>query len=153
MGASGWDYYLPYQADFGAALDGLRRQVFADGDYWWAVPGEFGKSASDFPDRPRTEAELWADESVQYDGTHSILDVERVHGPGEKPEVLTVQPVDDGEALAKLGVAKLTRAHVPALEGLVTERGFGRCAVLTTTPGSLGRSTSGDSPGTRAGRQ
>jgi hypothetical protein len=83
-GASGWDYYVPYQADFGAALDGLRRRVFADGDCWWTVPGEFAKSASDFSDRPRTEAELWADESVQYDGTHSILDMERVLGPGEK---------------------------------------------------------------------
>jgi hypothetical protein len=32
--------------------------------------------------------------------------------------------------LAKLGVAKLTRAHVEALQGLAEERGFGRCAVL-----------------------
>jgi hypothetical protein len=73
VGASGWDYYVAYQPDLQAALDELRRHVFEIGDYWWAVPCEFGKSAAEFPDRPRTEAELWADESVQESGTHSIL--------------------------------------------------------------------------------
>jgi hypothetical protein len=33
MGASGWRYLVPYQEDLAAALDALRRQVFADGDY------------------------------------------------------------------------------------------------------------------------
>lgn len=33
MGASGWDYIVPYQADLQAALDDLRRQVFSSGDY------------------------------------------------------------------------------------------------------------------------
>jgi hypothetical protein len=130
MGASGWDYYVPYQRDLGAALAELRRHVFETGDYWWAVPGEFGKSASDFPDRPRTEDELWAQEVVLYSGTHSILDMDRVLGPGEKPDVLTVEPLTEAEALEKLGVAKPTRAHTEALEKLADQRGFGRCAVL-----------------------
>jgi len=33
VGASGWDYVVPYQEDLGAALDVLRRQVFASGEY------------------------------------------------------------------------------------------------------------------------
>jgi hypothetical protein len=57
VGASGWDYYVAYQPDLQAALNELRRHVFETGDYWWAVPYEFGKSAADFPNRPRTEAE------------------------------------------------------------------------------------------------
>ena len=55
MGASGWDYYVPYQSDLQAALDELRQRVLDSGDYWWAVPYEFGKSAREFPNRPRTE--------------------------------------------------------------------------------------------------
>jgi hypothetical protein len=33
MGASAWEYLVPYQTDLGAALDALRRQVFASGKY------------------------------------------------------------------------------------------------------------------------
>jgi hypothetical protein len=64
VGASGLSY-VAYQPDPQAALDKLRQRVFETGDYWWAVPYEFGKPAADFPNRPRTEAELWAEEIVQ----------------------------------------------------------------------------------------
>ena len=40
MGASGWSYFVPYQPDLQAALDALRAQVLADGDYWWAAKYE-----------------------------------------------------------------------------------------------------------------
>jgi hypothetical protein len=40
MGASGWRYVVPYQEDLAAALDALRRQVFADGDF--VSPAEEG---------------------------------------------------------------------------------------------------------------
>lgn len=33
MGASGWEYLVPYQADLQAALNDLRRRVFESGDY------------------------------------------------------------------------------------------------------------------------
>jgi hypothetical protein len=135
VGASGWDYYVAYQPDLQAALDELRRRVFEAGDYWWAVPYEFGKSAADFPDRPRTEAELWADESVQESGTHSILDMSRVVTDGEEPDFGTVQPVTEAEALDRVGVATLTREHVEALGPLAEQRWFGRCAVLHDAAG------------------
>lgn len=136
MGASGWDYYVPYQPDLAAALRELRRQVLDSGDYWWAVPGEFGTSAAKFPNRPRTEAELWADEVVQESGTHSILDMERVLDDGEEPDYCTVQPVTEAESLARIGVAKLTREHVEALQPLAERRSFGRCAVLHDAAGA-----------------
>jgi hypothetical protein len=123
MGASGWEYYVPYQPDLQAALDELRRRVLDSGDYWWAVPYEFGRPACDYPDRPRTEDELWAEEAVQESGTHSILDVRRV------------EPVTEAEAMERLGVAQLTRAHVGALQSLVAERWSGRCAVLHDAAG------------------
>lgn len=130
MGASGWSYYVAYQPDLGRALDELREKVFAEGDYWWAVPYEFGKSASDFPDRPRSEEELWESEVVQESGTHSILDVHEVVRSGQSGRFGTVEPVSEEEALRCAGVATLTRAHVKRIGELATERWAGRCAVL-----------------------
>jgi len=135
VGASDWNYYVPYQPNLQTALDELREHVFQTGEYWWAVPYEFGKSAADFPNRPRTEAELWAEEVVQESGTHSILDMSRVVADGEAPDYGTVQPVSEAEALERLGVAKLTRAHVAALQPLAAQRWFGRCAILHDTAG------------------
>ncbi len=130
MGASGWEYYVPYQPDLQAALQELRHRVFETGDYWWAVPHEYGKSAADFPNRPRTEAELWAEEVVQESGTHSILDMSHVAAESETPGYGTVQPVTDVEAVERLGAAKPTRAHIDALQPLATQRWIGRCAIL-----------------------
>src|SRR5947208_11567385 len=33
MGATGWTYFVPYEADISAALQRLRADVFARGDY------------------------------------------------------------------------------------------------------------------------
>jgi hypothetical protein len=127
LGASGWDYHVPYQPDLRAAFDHLRRQILTTGDYWWATGGG---TAADFPDRPATMRDLWADETVQQEGTHSILDMSRIGQPGETPAMGTVQPVTEDEALARTGTAKPTRAHVEALDPLVEASWSGRCAVL-----------------------
>jgi hypothetical protein len=127
MGASGWDYYVPYQDDLGAALKALRDRVFAEGDYWWAVPDEF---AADCPDRPTTWADLMADDEVRESGTHSILDVFKVVEPGEEPGFGTVEPVSTAQALAHVGTEHPTREHAKALTGLAEHRWIGRCAVL-----------------------
>ncbi|GIF09183.1 hypothetical protein [Actinoplanes siamensis] len=136
MGASGWNYYVAYQPDLGRALAELRTRVFDEGDYWWADAAELGKPASAFPDRPRTEDELWASESVQESGTHSILDMFSVVQPGEKPAFGTVEPVSEQEAWDRAGVTRLTRAHVDAIDDLADERWFGRCAVLHDETGA-----------------
>ena len=41
MGATGWDYFVPYQPDISAALQRLREDVFARGDY--ELGDEFSK--------------------------------------------------------------------------------------------------------------
>ncbi|GAA4921996.1 hypothetical protein [Actinoplanes utahensis] len=130
MGASWWSYHVPYQPDLQAALDGLRERAFAEGDYWWAVPRQNKTSAADFPDRPRTEEELWAEEIVQDSGTHSILDVREIVTVPGRATCGTVHVVDEAEALERVGVARPTREHVAELEPLATERWVGRCAVL-----------------------
>ncbi|MEV5611097.1 hypothetical protein [Streptomyces sp. NPDC052225] len=125
MGASGWDYYVPYLEDVGAALDDLKRQVFDARDYLWY---------EDIP-HPATIEELWDDESVQETGTHSILDMDRVLRPGEDPEITTVRPVSAEEARRATGTDVLTREHVEAIEPLATERWYGRVAVLHDAAG------------------
>jgi hypothetical protein len=37
MGATGWSYFVPYEADISAALQRLRENVFARGDYEYGV--------------------------------------------------------------------------------------------------------------------
>jgi hypothetical protein len=120
-----------------------------------------GKSARDYPNRPRIIDELFADERVQESGTHSILDMRRVLPEGEpqkfgwldaamtspsemerlfaehgQPEYGTVAPVTAAEALDRTGVAKLTRDHLVAIDDLATHRWFGRCAVLHDATGT-----------------
>ncbi|RKR87834.1 hypothetical protein BDK92_2135 [Micromonospora pisi] len=129
MGASGWDYFVPYQPDLRVALRDLRQRVFAEGDYWWAR-GEIGKSASDHDNRPATLDELFEDEWVQESGTHSILDMYKIVSDGEQPDYGTVQPVTPAEALRCAGTERLTRDHLEAINHLAEERWFGRCAIL-----------------------
>jgi hypothetical protein len=130
VGASDWSYSVPYQPDLDAALQSLREQVFADGDYWWAAKDELGTSAKEYDDRPTTLDDLWADESVQESGTHSILDIERVVPPDEAPDYGTIQLVTAAEAIASTGHETLTRQDLDAIRGLAARRWFGRGAIL-----------------------
>ena len=60
MGASGWDYYVPFQVDMAAALRDLRARVFEQGEFEWHGEGQ--------PERdvmPATLEQLWQDESVR----------------------------------------------------------------------------------------
>ncbi|MFE4250423.1 hypothetical protein ACFRU3_13060 [Streptomyces sp. NPDC056910] len=123
MGASGWDYYVPYQEGLNAALQQLRHEVFEAGDYYWEP-------------RPQSLKELWEDESVQESGTHSILDIFRVVGPDDTPDYNTVVPVTAEEARELLGTDKLTRAHVKDFDVFPRSRWIGRCAVLHDDEGN-----------------
>ncbi|GAA2388981.1 hypothetical protein [Dactylosporangium salmoneum] len=160
MGASGWGYYTDYQPDLQRAFEALQARVLADGEYWWAVED---KNASNCPNRPRTLAELFADQHVQQSGTHSILDMNRVLPIGEppkygwagdleeifrsgggreaiarlgQPEFGTIAPVTPAEAVELVGTDKLAREHVNALDNMRYHVGFGRCAVLHDATGA-----------------
>lgn len=128
MGASGWEYYVPYQEDLGAALNALKKEVFEARDYYWDPWDE--DDTGEARARPATIEQLWEDERVQEEGTHSILDMDRMLRPGEEPDYGTVQPLQPAEAHRATGTDRLTRAHVRAIEPLADKRWFGRCAVL-----------------------
>lgn len=135
MGASGWEYFVPYQEDLGRALDGLREDVFRSGDWLWTSRWDDDLDAEAEVPRPVSLAaldELWEeDEHLEEEGTHSILDIrEGVLAPGEDAYLFTVQPISGAEAREVAGTAVLTRAHVKALDRLAEHRWIGRCAVL-----------------------
>lgn len=129
MGASHWDYYVPYQEDPNSALQQLRQAVFEAGDYYWVNGADWRPEAEREP-RPSALEALWEVELVHEAGTHSILDVFVVLGPDDTPDYNTVEPVTGEEALELLGTEKLTRAHVPDFDVFPRSRWVGRCAVL-----------------------
>jgi hypothetical protein len=110
VGASGWDYVAEYSGDPMAALQALREQVLASGDFLW-------DDENDYPaPRPSTLAEL--DEIRQDDdfwevGTHSVLDVDRVVPSGPDREA-TVQELPPDEARAAFGTTTPSRAQFEA---------------------------------------
>jgi hypothetical protein len=134
MGASHWEYYVPFQPDLDAALQALKARALANGEYWWLFDEWYDGSPDLRLPRPKTLAEydaaLEVNENLQSEGTHSILDMERVIGPGEDAEPGTVEPVSPDEARDLTGRERLTRADVPVIQDLADERWFGRCAVL-----------------------
>ncbi|MFD5573888.1 hypothetical protein [Streptomyces cadmiisoli] len=65
MGASGWEYVTPYRGSVEESLEALHAQVFDE---------DFGDD-----DSYQDVEELWRDvEFMGQEGTHSILDIQRV---------------------------------------------------------------------------
>jgi hypothetical protein len=138
MGASEWEYVVPYQPDLVAALDALRRQVFASGEY--VKPDSYG-DVFDLPE-PRSVDDLT--EQEQYwefmgtSGTHSIIDVLNVvpaDFTGE--EFATIRPLSDAECAELFGTTQPSRADYTSLAGsqrlheyVTGGRWTGRAAVL-----------------------
>ncbi|HUS33703.1 MAG TPA: hypothetical protein VMZ53_34620, partial [Kofleriaceae bacterium] len=74
MGASGWSYYVPYDADFAAALGKLHDDVFERGEYYRRSKLRKPKSIAHLRELNREE------------GTHSILDITRIGDRPSAPE-------------------------------------------------------------------
>jgi hypothetical protein len=132
VGASGWDYLVPFHESAAATLERVRAEVFATGDYYW--PG-----GEDRP-KPATEDELWADESVRESMTHSILDIFKVGtgDPADRRAFGKTFEVTDAECARLLGTTRPTAADLArlepdrfeALDPLLTDRGVGRHLII-----------------------
>jgi hypothetical protein len=140
MGASGWEYVVRYQQDLGAALDALRRQVFA-GDEW--VKPDFYGDVFDLPE-PSSVDDLTGQEQywefMGTSGTHSIIDMHSVvpadFGEDEE-EFGTIRLLSDADYIELFGVAQPGRADYAPLAGserfhdyVTGGRWTGRAAVL-----------------------
>ena len=141
MGASGWSYFVPYQADIDAALQALREQVFAQGAYYqpakfyeMLLESGFSGSVADrlaavIAERralppPRSIAELL--ERNGLEGTHSIIDIERI---AARPAIGAASPLRLDELISLCGTTTPTRAEVmldKILSGYHSPRGEAR---------------------------
>ncbi|GAA3478488.1 hypothetical protein [Streptomyces yanii] len=129
MGASAWNYCVPYEPDLHRAFESLRRKVFKERDYLWA--GAYRGRRW-----PKNERALWRDESTQEEGTHSILDISRIIGPCAEPASHTLKPVTEEEALRLFGTRRPTRSDLPETGTLPCERWHGRAVVLFDAEGA-----------------
>jgi hypothetical protein len=104
MGASMWDYIVPFQPRLETALEALRQRVFHEHEYYF-VPDDDGAW-------PATMEQLWSDEDVKFTGTHSVLDVFRVIAPDEADAFGTLRPLRPDEQLRYFGTVTPTRTDV-----------------------------------------
>jgi hypothetical protein len=112
VGASGWDYFVPYTTDMAGALRDLQRDVFAADEFFWYDDDD------PYPaPKPTTLEELDAIKQMEefWDvGTHSILDLDRVIGPGDEDHDGTLRLMAPAEAERVFGSPMPTRAQFEA---------------------------------------
>jgi hypothetical protein len=115
MGAEPYQYFVPYQTNVQSALDQLRAEVFASGDFNGAELG------------PATPEE--ALEMTDADGTASILDILRV---ADEPDFFCAAPFSPEELRQYFGTDKPTRSDVQRSDDYWEElnRGQARYVVL-----------------------
>ena len=112
MGASAWNYYVPWQPDAGRALGELREQVFRSGQYYKPHTGV----------QPATIEELL--EMNSEAGTHSVLDIFMV---APHPDYGVAAPLSRDELIRYFGTEQPTRSALDsnpaALEEVRARRG------------------------------
>ncbi|MEO1498631.1 MAG: hypothetical protein AAFV43_15920 [Planctomycetota bacterium] len=115
MGASPYEYFVPFEQDTHAALEKLRQRVFASGDY---------ATADMNPATPEEALELG-----DADGTASILDIERV---AEQPDFCCAAPYSADELENYFGTQTPTRGDLEIGDGFwdEIERGHARIIPL-----------------------
>lgn len=99
MGATGWDYVTSYRGSIEATLEALHEQVFQE---LYGDDEQYGDRAA-----------LYADESIEDSGTHSILDVRRIvdtpAGPGRGDwDYCTLRPLRPERLVHHFGTAEPT---------------------------------------------
>jgi hypothetical protein len=140
MGASTWEYYVPYATNPLQVLSDVHNAVLADQHYYWP--------RDDVP-RPTSLAqlhELYEDEvndDLASNGTHSILDVWRVLPAGSPDEYFAVMPLTADQVQTAFGTTTPTRAQFSAAyddrTGVITDvpRWSGRFTTLYDDDGNL----------------
>ncbi len=115
MGAEPWSSYTPFDANLQQALDNLRRDVFASGDYRYAE------------EEPSSIEE--ALEIADADGTCSILDIQRI---SDEPDYCCAAPFSTHELITYFGSERPTRAAIEAADDYWEElrRGQARYVIV-----------------------
>lgn len=141
MGASGWDYVVPYVGSVEASYRELRQQVLDSGEFLWNYgPDGFVDDESEAV-RPTSLVSLdeFKDTEDFWDeGSHSVLDTDHVIAPDQPDQAGTVRPLSDDELRRYFATTTPSRAAFDAAYqrgiGPLGEsnplRWSGRCAVL-----------------------
>lgn len=144
MGASGWDYRVPYAGSVETAFLAVQERVLASGDFLWPWE-EFDPDEDEVVARPTSMAELNAakeEETFWEAGTHTILDVDRVV-TGDVDQIGGIRPLTEDELVTWFGSVEPSAAdfeRVPmylqrgpetaTLSDLTVTRWTGRSVVL-----------------------
>ena len=117
MGASSWNYIVPFQKDIAQALADLQRRVFDEGEYYRSDDYDIDYSS--------LEALFAARESdVFWDvGTHSILDIDQIIETGRPDEPGAIRALSSDETRALLGGEQPTRADLERAYNVPVEMG------------------------------
>ena len=136
MGASGWAYFVPYQADIYRALQELRASVFESGEYFSEVKllsatiermqgrmpagtlQRFQDRLTQLQDQPQPENIEELMDMTGESGTHSILDID---GISEIPEFGKVTALSRQRLQQFFGTERPTRAMVEAQIGKIQD--------------------------------
>ncbi|MFD6425308.1 hypothetical protein [Streptomyces sp. NPDC060198] len=108
MGASAWEYIEPCAGGVAATLAALRQvefeKLFVHGTDWDDLrpAGASFTSVDDLDD-------LWEDEGLGSEGTHTIIDVWEVIDTDAYDDDHTVRPLSDEESVELFGTAEPTR--------------------------------------------
>jgi len=144
MGASGWDYVAPYQKDAAQALVDLQRELIANGEYYHGQsPDELSPEEREqggwgsYYQFESLDALLAAKETDEFweQGTHSILDMDRIVDSGRPDEAGAIAVLSDEETVRLLGSGRPTRsdferARMDLLRNADFPSSSGRCVVL-----------------------
>ena len=130
MGASGWDYYVRYQPDIETVFARLQDEILESGDFLW--------SEEWYGPKPTTRWQLMAIKDRQEfweEGTHSILDMDRIIPADDDDEEGAVRPLTADEMQDNFGSTRPTEAEFEAIyrefgEIVDIPRWSGRYAVL-----------------------
>ena len=120
MGGWPYQYIVPFQEDAQAALDALRADVFARGDYYGSET------------RPRTIKEAVARSGES--GTRSILDIDRV---SKQPDSMRAAPLTAEETARYFGGAQPTVKMIEESEALWEELERGQARYVVAYEGGV----------------
>jgi len=116
MGGEPWFYFVPYQADIGRALQGLRTREFEAGRYNPVTPFPEFPVAAHAPSPGAQHASIEeAIEAADADGTRSILDIERV---SDDPDYGVISPLSEDDLVELFGTSTPTREMIESNEDL-----------------------------------
>jgi hypothetical protein len=141
MGADGWNYLVPYQPDINAALQELRQQEFAAGNYtllnplvyrdmtfaeWVETPDE---TIDDYSEEElatfRAEYDRYQafttpaniEELLWYNGAEGVGNIIDMEGVAAEPTICAVAPLTSAQLVVLFGTERPTCAQVGCVAG------------------------------------